>query len=85
MFTRNLIKGLFGSHSGPCLGYNTQVSVCVPVLLNGVTSFPVGRFARDRSKMAAKFEMVGANDPGVAIILEIIEADLTSYNDYTWS
>ena len=35
--------------------------------------------------MAAKFEMVGANGPGVAIILEIIEADLTSYDVYTWS
>ena len=71
----------FESHGGPCVGFNTHVPVCVPVLLNGVTSFPVERFSRDRSKMAAKFEMVGANGPGVPITL----ADLTSYNDYTWS
>ena len=77
LFTRDLIKGFFGSHSGPSVGFNTQVSVCVPVWLNGVTSFPE-RFARDRSKMAAKFEMVGANGSGVPINLEIVEADLTS-------
>ena len=75
----------FESHGGPCVGFNTQVPVCVPVLLNGVTSFLVRQFARERSKMAGKFEMVGANCPGLAITLAMIEADLTSYNDYTWS
>ena len=75
----------FESHGGPCVGFNTHVPVCVPVLLNGVTSFPVKQFARERSKMAAKFEMVGANGPGLAITLAMIEADLTSCNDYTWS